>query len=108
MLTASQAATIVRACIKFVSGFDGTISMDDKLEEVGIESANSQRSLKIEIATNPQIGVHSRNHTMSVEDFSFDETSPVSDVRDQVVAKATPIADETARAIKRALKAGGN
>src|SRR6267154_5724080 len=72
MLTATQAAKIVRDCIKFVSGFDGDIDMGDKLQDVGIESANSQRSLKIEIATNPSIGVHSKGHTMSVDGFDFD------------------------------------
>jgi hypothetical protein len=104
MLTSTQAAKIVRDCIRFVSGFSGNIDMADKLEDVGIESANSQRSLKIEIATNPSIGVHSKRHTMSVDDFDFDETSPVSDVRDQVVANATPVSDETAKALKRAAK----
>lgn len=102
MLTSTQAAKIVRDCIRLVSGFSGDIAMEDKLEDVGIESANSQRSLKIEIATNPSIGVHSKGHTMSVDDLDFDETSPVSDVRDQVVAKATPVSDETAKALKRA------
>lgn len=104
MLTASQAAKIVRDCIRFVGGFDGNIDMGDKLEDVGIESANSQRNLKIEISTNPGIGVHSKGHAMSTSDFNFDETSLVSDVRDQIVAKAKPVADETMKALKRAMK----
>lgn len=96
MLTTSQAAKIVRDCIRFVSDFSGDISMGDQLQTVGIESANSQRSLKIEIATNSEIGVPSKNHTMSTGDFSFDQTSQVSDVTSQVVKKATPAEEEPA------------
>lgn len=104
MLTTSQATKIVRDCIRLVSGFKGPIAPNDKLTDVGIESANSQRSLKIEIATNPTIGVHSKNHTMSTKDFAFNDKSPVSDVRDQVVKSAKPVAAETAKALTRALK----
>jgi hypothetical protein len=96
MLTTSQAAKIVRDCIRFVSDFSGGIDMGDQLQTVGIQSPNSQRSLKIEIATNRQIGVPSEKHAMSTGDFSFDETSQVSDVTSQVVKKATPVPDETA------------
>ncbi|HMF92058.1 MAG TPA: hypothetical protein VKL40_15545 [Candidatus Angelobacter sp.] len=96
MLTTSQAAKIVRDCIRFVSDFSGDINMGDQLQAVGIQSANSQRSLKIEISTNSEIGVPSENHTMSTGDFSFDETSQVSDVTSQVVRKAAPAGDETA------------
>lgn len=96
MLTTSQAAKIVRDCIRFVSDFSGGIDMGDQLQTVGIQSASSQRSLKIEIATNPRIGVASEKHTMSAGDLSFDETSQVSDVASQVVQNATPAPDEAA------------
>lgn len=90
MISGSDAAKIVKDCIRLVGGFNGDMALDDQLQTVGIESANSQQSLKIEIATNPNLGVASKNHTMSTGDFTFSEASTVADVRQQVVDNAEP------------------
>jgi hypothetical protein len=90
MLTPSESAKIVRDRIRLVGGFKGTIALTDQLQAVGIDDPKQQDSLKIEISTNTTIGVPSKNHTIAITDLSFDGTTLVSEVRNQVADNAKP------------------
>lgn len=63
MLNSHQATTIVKRCIRKVSGQNSKVQ--DKLKSVGIKTSNQIQSLITLIVSDAKVGVKSKGHSLN-------------------------------------------
>jgi hypothetical protein len=89
MLDHLEAEQIVKDCIRRVRGFDGGVDSGQRLQQVGINTADLARDLRDTIATDPEIGVQSiRDHRIALSALNFSTGTKVLQVQNMVLFNA--------------------
>jgi hypothetical protein len=90
MLTATQAASVARECIKQATGFSGSILASSVLKNVGVVDLDAREAVNEDIVTDTVKGVQRFGYELGAMSLTFTINSKFFELRDEIVQKATP------------------